>query len=78
MYYVKPRHVGEDGFGMFDPDRRDRLPANTWRAVPPNTYWSRAAAAGDVFLRFDTPPAQEIEGYVAPEPAPARARRSDG
>jgi hypothetical protein len=65
MYFVKPIIVGEDGLGCIDPDRRDRLPAKTWRPVPRNPYWLRLNAMGDVQLLTERPPEEEIEGYVA-------------
>lgn len=73
MFYVKPRHVGEDGLGCWDPDRRDRLQPDIYRPVPENTYWRRLAQMGDVELRFETdqPEAETVEGYEAPPPVVA-------
>lgn len=74
--WVKPITVGEGEhahLGPIDPDRRDRLVAGEWRAVPDSTYWRRMANSRDVRLRDvdPNPPAAEPAPVIPPAVKPA-------
>lgn len=74
MYYVKP----SVGLNIIDPFRMTWLPQQQWRPVPHDNYWLRLRNAGDISLREDTPPDDEIEGYEAPAPEPKTSEALEG
>jgi hypothetical protein len=61
--YIKPRYVQtHDGLvpaQVYDPDRKDRLPAEG-RDVPDSPYWRRRVAEGGVEFA-DTPKEEPVE-----------------
>jgi hypothetical protein len=65
MIWVKPITVGPDKLGPIDPDRRDRLKPDEWRAVPDSPYWRRMAHYRDVRLReVDPNPSAPVEPAI--------------
>lgn len=73
MAFVRAR----EGLKIRDPERRDFLPDGLFRGVPFTQYWADRARDGDVALRQAPPPDEEIEGYVAPQPAALHGEDDD-